>query len=87
MLRAERHRDYLPFAERLARSAASPVDVLAAVLQLRFRGELLERNYDVIGAGQGNMGDVYICFLRKKIEGKLGLKLIYTVRGTGYVLK
>lgn len=58
-------------------------------LLCRNRGETVTRKEisDVIGAGQGNMGDVYICFLRKKIEGKLGLKLIYTVRGTGYVLK
>lgn len=70
VLRAERHRDYLPFAERLTRSAASPVDVLAAVLQLRFRGELLERNYDVIGAGrpQRSRGRVRLCFATGKAD-------------------
>lgn len=35
----------------------------------------------------GNMGDVYICHLRKKIDNNLGLKLITTVRGKGYMLK
>lgn len=77
VLRAERHCDYLPFAERLARSAASPVDVLAAVLQLRFRGELLERNYDVIGAGRPqrsrgenvrSRGRVRLCFATGKAD-------------------
>ena len=33
------------------------------------------------------MGDVYICHLRRKIDNKLGLKLIYTIRGKGYMLK
>ena len=39
VLRAERHRDYLPFAERLTRSAASPVDVIGAGRPQRSRGE------------------------------------------------
>lgn len=34
----------------------------------------------------GNIVDVYICRLRKKIENPLGRKLIYTVRGSGYSL-
>ena len=34
-----------------------------------------------------NMVDVYINYLRKKIEGDNGGKLIHTVIGMGYVLK
>lgn len=41
----------------------------------------------LLGADEGNMGDVYICHLRRKIDNKLGFKLIYTVRGKGYMLK
>ncbi len=42
---------------------------------------------ELLEAEEGNMGDVYICHLRRKIDNKLGLKLIYTVRGKGYMLK
>ena len=31
-----------------------------------------------------NIGDVYICKLRKKLEEPLGQRLIFTVRGKGY---
>lgn len=53
------------------------------------RGQAVERaTLDVLlGSDGSNMGDVYICHLRKKIDNKLGLKLIYTVRGRGYALK
>ena len=53
------------------------------------RGEPVEREkiYLLLGAEDGNMGDVYICHLRRKIDNKLGLKLIYTIRGKGYMLK
>ena len=53
------------------------------------RGEVVEREriYSLLGAEDGNMGDVYICHLRRKIDNKLGLKLIYTIRGKGYMLK
>lgn len=50
--------------------------------------EALERNvwgysYD----GASNMIDVYIRYLRKKIDEDFEPKLIHTVRGAGYVLK
>lgn len=50
--------------------------------------ESLERNvwgyaYD----GASNMIDVYIRYLRKKIDEEFEPKLIHTVRGAGYVLK
>ncbi len=41
----------------------------------------------LLGFDSGNMGDVYICHLRKKIDNALGLKLITTVRGKGYMVK
>ncbi len=34
-----------------------------------------------------NIIDVYVNYLRKKIEGSHGAKLIHTVRGVGYVMK
>ena len=53
------------------------------------RGEAVSREEiaKLLKFDTGNMGDVYICHLRKKIDNKLGLKLICTVRGKGYTLK
>jgi DNA-binding response OmpR family regulator len=34
-----------------------------------------------------NIIDVYINYLRKKVDGKFPTKLIHTVRGQGYILK
>lgn len=61
--------------------------VLSLLCENRFQLVERERIYAIIGADEGNMGDVYICHLRKKIDNKLGLKLIYTIRGKGYMLK
>ena len=41
----------------------------------------------ILSVDDGNMSDVYICHLRRKLDNKLGLKLIYTIRGKGYMLK
>ena len=37
-----------------------------------------------IGATEGNIGDVYICRLRKKLEESVGSRLIFTIRKKGY---
>jgi len=42
-------------------------------------------NFDF--AGGSNIIDVYIRYLRKKIDADFPVKLIHTVRGSGYVLK
>ena len=42
-------------------------------------------NYDYDGGS--NVVDVYIRYLRKKIDDDFEPKLIHTVRGAGYVLK
>ncbi|MDA1632684.1 response regulator transcription factor [Bacillus cereus] len=42
-------------------------------------------NYDYEGGS--NIIDVYIRYLRKKIDSQFETKLIHTVRGTGYVLR
>ena len=42
-------------------------------------------NYDYVGSS--NMVDVYIRYLRKKIDDPFSEKLIHTVRGAGYVLR
>ena len=40
---------------------------------------------DYLGAKDGNMADVYICHLRRKLENPFGVKVIYTVRSKGYM--
>jgi DNA-binding response OmpR family regulator len=42
-------------------------------------------NFDYEGGT--NVVDVYISYLRKKIDGGCDKKLIHTVRGRGYVLR
>ena len=42
-------------------------------------------NYDYMGSS--NVIDVYIRYLRKKIDEGFEPKLIHTVRGAGYVLR
>ena len=51
------------------------------------RDTLLERvcGYDYVG--ETNVVDVYIRFLRSKIDEVFGVRMIQTVRGVGYVIK
>ncbi len=37
--------------------------------------------------GETNIVDVYIRFLRAKLDARFGVTLIRTVRGVGYVLR
>ncbi len=60
---------------------------------MRHQGIVLSReqleqhawNYDYMGGS--NIVDVYIRYLRKKIDADFEQKLIHTVRGIGYVLR
>ena len=66
-----------------------------ALLQymVRNKGKVLSRDqieqhiWDYDYMGSSNMVDVYIRYLRKKIDEPFEKKLIQTVRGAGYVLK
>lgn len=51
------------------------------------RDTLMEKlcGYDFVG--ETNIIDVYVRYLRTKIDDKYGIKLIKTVRGIGYVIK
>ena len=57
------------------------------------KGKVLSREaiedhiYDVDYEGGSNVVNVYIRFLRRKIDEPFEKKLIHTVRGSGYVLK
>ena len=51
------------------------------------RNQILNQvwGYDYIG--ETNVVDVYIRYLRTKIDDKFGVKLIHTIRGVGYFAK
>jgi len=51
------------------------------------REKLLETVWGYDYAGETNVVDVYIRYLRAKIDDAFGVKLIHTVRGVGYVLR
>jgi DNA-binding response OmpR family regulator len=51
------------------------------------RETLLDNVWDYEFDGGTNAVDVYIRFLRGKIDDVFGVKLIHTVRGVGYVIK
>ena len=51
------------------------------------RTELLEHVWDANFLGSTNVVDVYVGYLRAKLERPFGRKLIHTVRGAGYRLE
>ncbi len=51
------------------------------------RDALLEKVWGYDYAGETNVVDVYIRYLRQKIDDRFGVKVIHTVRGVGYVIK
>lgn len=78
--------------------AGQPINLSAkeyAILEylLRNKGAVLSRaqlenhiwNYDY--SGGSNVVDVYIAYLRKKVDNPFDKKLIHTVRGAGWVLR
>lgn len=54
--------------------------------QLVTRSEIWEHVYDFAADAQSNVIDVYIGYLRKKLEREGAAKLIHTRRGQGYIL-
>lgn len=51
------------------------------------REQLLNNVWDYEYFGDTNVVDVYIRYLRQKIDDKYGIHLISTVRGVGYIIK
>ncbi len=51
------------------------------------RESLLDNVWGFDFVGETNAVDVYIRFLRAKIDERFGIKLIHTVRGVGYVIR
>lgn len=51
------------------------------------REQMLNNVWDYEYLGDTNVVDVYIRYLRQKIDDKYGIHLISTVRGVGYIIK
>jgi len=51
------------------------------------RDQLLNNVWDYDYYGDTNVVDVYIRYLRQKIDDRFGIRLIHTVRGVGYIIK
>ncbi len=88
----------LDFDEKIARRAGQRIDLTAkefALLEylMRNRGrvvsrvDIAERVWDIRFDTGTNVIDVYINFLRKKVDRDYPVKLIHTVVGMGYIVK
>lgn len=55
--------------------------------QVLTRGQISAHSWSYDYEGSSNIIDVYIRYLRKKIDEDFSPKLIHTVRGVGYILK
>ena len=66
-------------------------DLLQALMENRSivlrREQLLSKVWGYDYMGETNVVDVYIRYLRAKIDEKFGVKFIHTVRGVGYVFR
>ncbi len=66
-------------------------DLLKCLIQNRNlvlnRDQILEKVWGYSYYGDTNVVDVYIRYLRSKIDDKYKVKLIHTVRGVGYTIK
>ena len=51
------------------------------------RDRLLEQVWGYGYAGETNVVDVYVRYLRQKLDDAYGVKLIHTIRGVGYVFR
>ena len=66
--------------DMLAYMAAHPDKVLS-------RDELLSEVWGYSYAGDTNIVDVYVRYLRQKLDERFNVKLMHTVRGVGYLFR
>ncbi len=55
--------------------------------QVRTRAQIIENVWDFAFDPNSNVVDVYIRYLREKVDRRFGVETILTVRGAGYVLR
>lgn len=77
--------------DRLIELTAKEFDLLEYLIshprQVLTRDQILERVWGYDFMGDSNIIEVYIRYLRLKLEAEQEPRLIYTVRGVGYVLR
>jgi len=85
------HRRQVRYGDTPIELTKREFDVLQYLLENKgivvSREALIENVWGFDYAGETNAVDVYIRFLRSKIDEVFGIKLISTVRGVGYVIR
>ena len=70
--------------EHRVKLSASEYRILKELCEANGRTVLRSEIMSILGAEDGNISDVYICRLRKKLETPMGRRLIFTERNVGY---
>ena len=75
----------LSFGNRSVSLSPNERKMMALLLERRSETVLRKDLSDLIGESSANKAEVYICYLRKKLEELTGRGCIRTVRGKGYL--
>lgn len=79
------------YGEEVINLTKKEFDLLAYLLQHKneviSRETLLNEVWDYDYMGETNVVDVYVRYIRQKIDDKFGDKIVNTVRGVGYIIK
>ena len=91
LLTLDPNRYEVHYGEELVELTHRDFELLRVLLENKYivvsRDTLLEKvcGYDYMG--ETNLIDVYIRYLRSKLDDRFGVKLIQTIRGVGYCIK
>ena len=77
----------LSYGERAVSLSKTEALLMESLLSMRPQAVSRETLASIIGTTATNKTEVYICFLRKKLEALTGNVMIRTVRGVGYRLQ
>ena len=90
-LKLDPDRHSVTYANELLELTKREFDLLRHLIENRnivsTRDRLLEEVWGYDYVGDTNIVDVYIRYLRSKIDEKYNIKLIHTIRGVGYIIK
>ncbi len=76
----------ISFGDRFADLSEYELKVLEYLCKNRSKPVKREEINSILGAEKGNISDVYVCHLRKKLEDLCGNRMISTVRSKGYMI-
>lgn len=76
----------ISFGEKMIDLSDHEFKVLEHLCANRGKAVKREELNALLGANGGNISDVYVCHLRKKLESICGSKMISTVRHQGYMI-